>query len=35
VPFGICQEPTNIKAHGQACPFRHQEVVPELVEVSW
>jgi hypothetical protein len=24
VPFGICREPTNIKAHGQACPFRHQ-----------
>ncbi|MGH9107025.1 MAG: tyrosine-type recombinase/integrase, partial [Acidimicrobiales bacterium] len=24
VPFGICTEPTNIKAHGQACPFRHQ-----------
>jgi integrase len=24
VPFGICQEPTNVKAHGQACPFRHQ-----------
>ena len=24
VPFGICQEPTNVRAHGQACPFRHQ-----------
>ena len=24
VPFGVCREPTNIKAHGQACPFRHQ-----------
>jgi hypothetical protein len=24
VPFGICQEPTNVHAHGQACPFRHQ-----------
>ncbi|MDA8301836.1 MAG: tyrosine-type recombinase/integrase [Actinomycetota bacterium] len=24
VPFGICTEPTNIKAHGQSCPFRHQ-----------
>ena len=24
VPFGICREPTNVKAHGQACPFRHQ-----------
>lgn len=24
VPFGICTEPTNIKAHGQACPYRHQ-----------
>jgi len=24
VPFGICTEPTNVKAHGQACPFRHQ-----------
>ncbi len=23
-PFGICQEPTNVRAHGQACPFRHQ-----------
>ena len=24
VPFGICREPSNVKAHGQACPFRHQ-----------
>lgn len=24
VPFGTCQEPTNVRAHGQACPFRHQ-----------
>ncbi|HTW97541.1 MAG TPA: site-specific integrase, partial [Acidimicrobiales bacterium] len=24
VPFGICAEPTNVKAHGQACPFRYQ-----------
>ena len=24
VPFGICTEPVNVKAHGQACPFRHQ-----------
>lgn len=24
VPFGICTEPTNVKAQGQACPFRHQ-----------
>ncbi len=24
VPFGICTEPTNVKAHGQSCPFRHQ-----------
>jgi integrase len=24
VPFGICREPTNVKARGQACPFRHQ-----------
>lgn len=24
VPFGLCREPTNVKAHGQACPFRHQ-----------
>jgi hypothetical protein len=24
VPFGICTNPTNVKAHGQACPFRHQ-----------
>lgn len=24
VPFGICTNPTNIKAHGQSCPFRHQ-----------
>ena len=24
VPFGICLEPTNVKARGQACPFRHQ-----------
>jgi len=24
VPFGVCREPTNVKAHGQACPFRHQ-----------
>ena len=24
VPFGICTEPTNVKAHGQVCPFRHQ-----------
>jgi integrase len=24
VPFGICQEPTNVRAHGQACPFRHR-----------
>ena len=24
VPFGVCKEPTNVKAHGQACPFRHQ-----------
>jgi integrase len=24
VPFGICTEPANVKAHGQACPFRHQ-----------
>jgi hypothetical protein len=24
VPFGVCTEPTNVKAHGQACPFRHQ-----------
>ncbi len=24
VPFGICREPTNVKAHGHACPFRHQ-----------
>lgn len=22
VPFGICMEPSNIKAGGQACPFR-------------
>jgi len=24
VPFGICAEPTNVAAHGQACPYRHQ-----------
>jgi integrase len=24
VPFGVCLEPTNVKARGQACPFRHQ-----------
>jgi hypothetical protein len=24
VPFGICLEPTNVKARGQSCPFRHQ-----------
>lgn len=24
VPFGICTEPTNVRARGQACPFRHQ-----------
>lgn len=24
VPFGVCREPTNVKARGQACPFRHQ-----------
>ncbi len=24
VPFGTCAEPTNVRAHGQACPFRHQ-----------
>lgn len=24
VPFGICTEPTNVKAHGGSCPFRHQ-----------
>ncbi len=24
VPFGICTEPTNVRAQGQACPFRHQ-----------
>jgi integrase len=24
LPFGICTEPTNVKAHGQVCPFRHQ-----------
>jgi hypothetical protein len=24
VPFGVCREPTNVKAHGHACPFRHQ-----------
>ncbi|MGH3305870.1 MAG: hypothetical protein ACRDOK_30270 [Streptosporangiaceae bacterium] len=24
MPFGICTEPVNVKAHGQACPFRHQ-----------
>ena len=24
VPFGICREPTNVKAGGQDCPFRHQ-----------
>lgn len=24
VPFGLCREPTNVKAQGQACPFRHQ-----------
>jgi integrase len=24
VPFGVCTEPTNVKAHGQVCPFRHQ-----------
>jgi hypothetical protein len=24
VPFGICTEPTNVKAHGQVCSFRHQ-----------
>jgi Phage integrase family len=24
VPFGICTEPTNVRAHGQCCPFRHQ-----------
>lgn len=24
VPFGICTEPTNVKARGQGCPFRHQ-----------
>ena len=24
VPFGICREPTNVKADGQSCPFRHQ-----------
>ncbi len=24
VPLGVCQEPTNVRAHGQACPYRHQ-----------
>ena len=24
VPFGVCTEPTNVKAYGQVCPFRHQ-----------
>ena len=24
VPFGVCREPTNVKAQGHACPFRHQ-----------
>jgi len=24
VPFGVCREPTNVRAQGQACPFRHQ-----------
>jgi len=24
VPFGVCTEPTNVKAHGQVCPYRHQ-----------
>lgn len=24
VPFGICTNPTNVRARGQACPFRHQ-----------
>jgi len=24
VPFGVCREPTNVKAHGHACLFRHQ-----------
>lgn len=24
VPFGTCREPSNVKAHGQGCPFRHQ-----------
>ncbi len=24
VPFGICTNPTNVRAHGQACPFRHR-----------
>jgi hypothetical protein len=22
VPFGTCVEPSNVKAHGHACPFR-------------
>ncbi|MCX5613479.1 MULTISPECIES: hypothetical protein [unclassified Streptomyces] len=26
VPFGICMEPSNIKAGGQACPFRFRRL---------
>jgi len=24
VPFGVCTEPTNVAANGEACPFRHR-----------
>jgi len=24
VPFGGCTEPSNVRAHGRACPFRHR-----------
>ena len=24
VPFGICNEPTNVAAEGRSCPFRHR-----------
>jgi len=24
VPFGVCTEPVNVRADGQACPFRHR-----------
>jgi hypothetical protein len=24
VPMGSCGEPSNVKAHGRACPFRHR-----------